>query len=162
MPFLSIVFSILAGILLLIGIVGSFVPVLPGPPIAWCGLLLAFFSQFNNIPLWCLIVTAVMTVAVAVFDMIMPARMTKKRGGSKGASFGCTIGIIVGLFLPPFGVLFCPFIGAFIGECLHSSGDIKLSLKSAWGAFLGFLCGTGIKLFTVIIFIIIFIVSFFK
>ena len=162
MSFLSIVFSVVAAILLLIGVIGSFVPMLPGLPIAWCGLLLAFFSQYNNIPLVCLIITAVVTVAVAVFDMIMPAKMTKKSGGSKGASIGCTIGIIAGLFLPPFGVLFCPFIGAFIGECIHSSGDLKLSLKSAWGAFLGFLCGTGIKLFTVIVFIIIYIVSFFK
>ncbi len=161
MDALSIIFTTIAGILLVLGVIGSFVPMLPGPPLAWIALLLSYFSKLNTIPLWWLIVTFVVTVIASVFDMIMPAKMTKSRGGSKVATLGCTIGIFVGLFLPPFGVLICPFAGAFIGECVNTKGDTKVSLKSAWGAFLGFLCGTGVKLFVVVIFIILYIVSFF-
>lgn len=159
---LELLLTILAGVCLVVGIIGSFVPMLPGPPIAWVGLLLAFFSDYNNIPLLCLIITCVVMIVVTVFDIIMPSKMTKKTGGSKAATWGCTIGIILGLFIPPFGILIFPFVGALVGELINTNADFKVSLKSAFGAFLGFLLGTGIKLFTVIVYIVIYIISFRK
>ena len=86
--------------------------------------------------------------------------MTNKIGGSKAATIGSTIGLIIGLFLGPFGIIAGPFLGALVGEMLHSRGDFATSIKSAWGSFLGFLLGTGMKMIAVGFFIWIFIRSF--
>ena len=86
--------------------------------------------------------------------------MTNKIGGSKAATIGSTIGLIIGLFMGPAGIILGPFLGALVGELIHSKGAFFTSLKSAWGAFLGFLLGTGIKMIAVGFFIWIFIRSF--
>lgn len=157
---ISIILSILAGVMLVIGFLGTFVPVLPGAPLAWIGLLLAYFSAYNNVTLFWLVITGIVAVAVSVIDNIFPIMMTNKSGGSKAATTGSTIGLIIGFFVGPLGIIFGPFLGALVGELIHSNGNFKLSLKSAWGAFLGFLLGTGLKMGAVLIFIWIFIISF--
>ena len=156
----SIVLCILAGLLLFLGFLGTFIPVLPGAPLAWLGLLVAYFSSFNQITIVYLIVTAVIAVAVSLLDNFLPVIMTNKIGGSKAATIGSTIGLIAGLFIGPAGIIAGPFVGALVGEMIHSRGDFATSLKSAWGSFLGFLLGTGIKMIAVGFFIWIFIRSF--
>lgn len=158
---ISIILCIIAGLILIVGFLGTFIPVLPGAPLAWFGLLICYFSVYNEISVLCLIITAVFAVAVSILDNIIPVYMTNKSGGSKAATRGSTIGLIVGFFAGPFGVIFFPFLGALIGELIHTEGNFSVSLKSAWGAFLGFLLGTGLKMATVITFIWIFIRSFF-
>ena len=158
---MNIAFSILAGILLLLGFLGTFVPVLPGAPLAWLGILLAFFSDYNEISFVILIVTAVAAVIVSILDNVLPVVLTNKIGGSKAATIGSTIGLIAGFFLGPAGIIAGPFLGALIGELINSNGDFFTSLKSAWGAFLGFVLGTGIKMITVGLFIWIYVRSFF-
>ncbi len=158
----DLILVILAGILLVVGFIGTFVPVLPGAPLAWVGLLLSFFSDYTEISILTLVITAIVAVLVSILDNIFPVLMTKKSGGSKAATTGSTIGLIFGLFAGPVGIIIGPFIGALIGELIHSSGDFKTSLKSAWGAFLGFLLGTGIKMASVAAFIIIFIGAIIK
>lgn len=157
---LSIFLTVLAAIFLLLGFLGTFVPVLPGAPLAWLGLLLIYFSSINEISILCLVITGVAAVLVSIFDNFLPVLMTNKIGGSKAATWGSTIGLIAGLFLGPAGIIAGPFLGALIGEMLHSRGDFGTSIKSAWGAFLGFILGTGIKMITVGFFIWIYIRSF--
>ena len=94
---ISLVLCIVAGVLLFVGFLGTFVPVLPGAPLAWAGLLAAYFSEYTDISLLCLIITAVIEVVVSITDNIFPVAMTKKFGGSKYATTGATIGLIVGL-----------------------------------------------------------------
>lgn len=158
--FLNLFLSILCGVLLVVGFIGTFVPVIPGVPLAWGGLLAAFFSDYNDISVVMLVCTGVFAVGVTVLDNFLPVIMTKRSGGSKAAVTGSTIGLIAGFFLGPAGVIFGPFVGALVGELIHSDCNFKQSLKSAWGAFLGFLSGTGIKMITVLIFVWIFIISF--
>ena len=86
--------------------------------------------------------------------------MTKKSGGSKAATWGSTIGLIIGLFAGPLGIIAGPFVGALVGELIHTDWNYSIAFKSAWGAFLGFLCGTGMKMIVVVIFLWIYIVSF--
>lgn len=155
----TIFFAVLAGLLLFIGLIGTVLPVLPGPPIAWAGLLSAHFSSNSRIAVWILIVTGLVALFVTFMDNIFPSMMTKKAGGSKAATIGCTIGLIVSFFLTPIFILIGPFIGAFVGEMIHDSSDSKRALKAAFGAFKGFLFGTGIKIITVMCFIWIFIWS---
>ena len=157
----TLFFAILAGILLLVGLIGTVLPVLPGPPIAWAGLLAAHFSSYSQIEIWILIATGIAAVFVTVIDNIFPSVMTKKAGGSKAATLGCTIGLIVSFFLGPIFILIAPFAGAFIGEMIHDSSDTKRALKAAFGAFKGFLLGTGLKIICVMCFIWLFLWSIF-
>ena len=157
----TLFFAILAGILLLVGLIGTVLPVLPGPPIAWAGLLAAHFSSYSQIEIWILIATGIAAVFVTVIDNIFPSVMTKKAGGSKAATLGCTIGLIVSFFLGPIFILIAPFAGAFVGEMIHDSSDAKRALKAAFGAFKGFLLGTGLKIICVMCFIWLFLWSIF-
>jgi hypothetical protein len=157
----TLFFAILAGVLLLVGLVGTVLPVLPGPPIAWAGLLAAHFSSYSQIEIWILIATGIAAIFVTVIDNVFPSLMTTKAGGSKAATWGCTIGLIAAFFLGPIFILIGPFVGAFVGEMIHDSSDSKRALKAAFGAFKGFLLGTGLKIITVMCFIWLFLWSIF-
>ena len=159
---LSIVLCIAAGVLLVVGCIGTFVPVLPGAPLAWAGLLAAYFSQYNSISILCLVITAVIAVFVSIADNFLPVTMTKKFGGSKYATSGATIGLIIGFFTGPWGIIFGPFLGALVGEFINKEGRSEGVFKAAFGAFMGFLLGTGLKMITVLAFIWIFVISFFR
>jgi uncharacterized protein YqgC (DUF456 family) len=159
---ISLILCVVAGILLLVGFIGTFVPVLPGAPLAWAGLLAAYFSDFNDISLVCLIITAVIAVVVSIVDNFFPVTMTKKFGGSKYATTGATIGLIVGFFTGPWGIILGPFIGALIGEWINKEGRNEGVFKAAFGAFMGFLLGTGLKMITVLGFIWVFVISFMR
>lgn len=142
---------IMAIILVLVGILGSVIPALPGPPLSWLGLLLLHFSTAADYSVTFLVVTALIAAIITVMDFVFPSLSTKKHGGSKAGIWGCNIGLVVSLFGLPFGpqgllgVIFWPFVGALVGEFLSGKHD-KTALCAAWGAFLGFLTGTGLKL----------------
>ena len=159
---MSVILCIVAGVLLLLGFLGTFVPVLPGAPLAWAGLLAAYFSEYTDISILCLIITAVIAVIVSVVDNIFPVAMTKKFGGSKYATTGATVGLIVGFFTGPWGIILGPFFGALIGEFINKEGRNEGVFKAAFGAFMGFLLGTGLKMITVLGFIWVFVISFFR
>lgn len=138
-------------ILILIGIVGSVVPGLAGPPFSWAGLLLLGLSTAADYALTFLIITAVVAVIITIMDYVVPSLSTKKHGGSKAGVWGCNIGLIISIVGLPFGpqgiigVIFWPFVGALVGELLGGKKS-REALRAAWGAFVGFLCGTGLKL----------------
>ena len=158
---ISIILCLVAGLLLLAGFLGTFVPILPGAPLAWAGLLAAHFSIYNDISILCLIITGVIAVLVSIADNIFPVTMTKKFGGSKYATTGATIGLIIGFFTGPWGIILGPFFGALVGELINKEGRNEGVLKAAFGAFMGFLLGTGLKMITVLGFILVFVISFF-
>ena len=157
----NILITIAAGIILVVGLIGTVVPVLPGVPLAWFGLLVAFFSSYNSVSIPTLVITGIIAAAVSIADNFIPAAMTKKFGGSKYAVRGSVLGMIIGFFIGPVGLVIGPFVGALIGELIHSNGNFNASLKTAVGSFAGFLFGTGLKLITTLCFIWIYIVSFF-
>ncbi|MCF8346800.1 MAG: DUF456 domain-containing protein [Bacteroidales bacterium] len=140
---------IIGGILLIIiGFLGSALPVLPGPPLAWAGYLLLRWSDKvtdnPNYSTWLWIMLAVVII-VTLLDYVVPVWGTKKWGGSKSGMIGATAGLFVGLFLGPPGIIIGPFAGAFIGELTTGKGEQE-ALRSGWGSFLGFLLGVGLKL----------------
>lgn len=144
---------ILSFILMIVGILGSFLPVLPGPPISWIGLLLLYLTQAVPINYTILSITLVIALLVAVLDYVIPAQGTKRFGGSKFGIWGTNIGLIVGLLAPiPFGFIIGPFLGAFVGEMIADSQDSKKALKAATGSFIGFLASTFMKFVVAIIF----------
>ena len=134
--------------LIIIGFIGSALPVIPGPPLSWAGYLLlkwtSYVSDNENYEtmLWIMLFFVIL---VTLLDYVVPVWGTKKWGGSKAGMWGATIGLIVGLFLGPIGIIVGPFLGAFIGE-LTTGKEQKEALRSGWGSFLGFLLGVGMKL----------------
>jgi len=159
---MDVFLAIVAGLLIISGIIGSVVPVIPGPPLGFFGLLVLHFTAYANFSLTFLIVFGIIAMAITVVDYFVPAWGTKKFGGTKYGRNGSMIGIFAGLFLfPPIGIILGPFIGAFIGELIHDSSDTTKALKSGFGSFVGFLLGTGLKLIISIIFTYYYIVELF-
>ncbi|POS02638.1 hypothetical protein Q361_103153 [Flavobacterium croceum DSM 17960] len=132
-------------ILCIVGIVGSFLPVLPGPVASWVGLLLLYLTDKVQNNYWVLGATLIVTITISILDYVIPAQGTKKFGGSKYGIWGTNIGLVVGLFIPPFGFILGPFVGAFVGELLYNSNDKKGALKAAIGSFIGFIVSTFMK-----------------
>lgn len=132
----------------MVGIIGSFIPVIPGPPLSWLGLLLLYNTEQVPFDPWFIVVTGIIALLATLLDYYLPVAGTKKYGGSKRGVWGAIIGLFVGVFFPilgPFGILIWPFLGAFLGE-LSQQKSQKNALRAAWGSFVGFLAGTLIKL----------------
>ena len=147
---------ILAFLCTIIGLIGSVLPALPGPPLSFAGLLLLLPCNDNDISATTIIATGIAATIITTFDFIAPAWLTKKKGGSKYGVLGATIGMFVGLFLGIWGVLFAPFAGALIGELLAKSTKEK-ALQMAFLSFAAFMLTTGIKVIYCIIMITIII-----
>lgn len=145
---------ILSLILMITGILGSFLPVLPGPPISWIGLLCIFFIKDIPFHYWLLGITLTITIVISILDYLIPAQGTKKFGGSTYGIWGTNIGLIVGLIAPiPLGFLIGPFVGALIGELLFDRGNLTRALKAATGSIIGFLVSTFMKFVVTICFL---------
>lgn len=142
---MEILLLIIGFLLVIVGILGSFLPALPGPPLSWLGLLCLYFIPGIEWNYWLLGITLFITLLAVVLDYVIPAQGTKRFGGSKYGIWGTNIGLIVGIFIPPFGFIIGPFIGAFIGEMIYNSSDSSRALKAATGSFLGFLASTFFK-----------------
>lgn len=142
---MEIILIILCGLLLLIGIAGSVLPVLPGLPLSYVGLLLLHFTTSYDFSITFLITWAVIIALIQVLDYYVPVWGTKRFGGSKKGVWGSMIGLLVGFFMGPWGIFLGPFVGAFIGERL-SHKDIQRSVQAAIGSFVGLLAGTIVKL----------------
>jgi len=146
---MDITLGILGAALVLVGFIGSILPIIPGPPISWAGLLLLKWTGYVNDhgaayenTLWILLFFVVL---VTILDYVVPIMGTKKFGGSKRGVWGATIGVVVGLFFGPLGIIIGPFLGAYIGEITTGKKE-KDALRAAWGSFMGFLLGVGLKL----------------
>lgn len=153
---MDIFLIILAGIFIVISIIGSIVPGLPGPPIGMIGVILLHITDKVDISLTTLIVCAVLTILVSILDYYLPIYSTKKIGGSKYAVRGSIIGMVVGFVFTPIGVILGTFLGAVIGELLNGS-DMVNSLKIGSVTFLGTILGLGIKLMLCCSFVFIYV-----
>ncbi len=144
--------AIVAIILGILGFIGCILPVIPGPPISWAGMLILFLwgggtdSAGASMSGTLLLTWFAITIAVTIVDYIVPAWFTKKFGGSKYASRGALAGLLIGLFFTPVGIIIGTIAGAFLAEMLLAHKDARRSFISAFGAFCGFICGTGLKL----------------
>lgn len=142
---MDILLIILGVFFILIGLAGCIVPIVPGPPLSYFGILLLHWTEKVQFDQKFLTTWALLVVGVTLLDFMVPIWGTKKFGGTKRGTWGATIGLILGLFLfPPIGIILGPFIGAVAGELTHSE-DLKKAIRSGLGSLLGFLLGTGLK-----------------
>ena len=128
------------------GLFGSFLPVLPGPSVSWVGLALLYFTKAVPANYWILGIALLVTIVISVLDYVIPAKGTKRFGGSSYGIWGTNIGLVVGILAPiPFGFLIGPFVGALIGELIYDFKDHNRALKAAAGSFVGFLASSFMK-----------------
>ncbi|TYA70203.1 DUF456 domain-containing protein [Seonamhaeicola marinus] len=154
---MDILLIVIAALFMILGIIGSFLPVLPGPLTSWVGLLILHFSDTVPMNRSFLIITLIVAILIWVLDYIIPAMGTKRFGGTKYGMIGTTIGLIVGLIAPiPFGIIIGPFLGAYIGELLNNT-DSKTAIKAAFGSFIGFITSTFMKFIVAIIYLGLFV-----
>lgn len=158
---MDIVLIILGAICLLLGLIGCIVPVIPGVPLAYLGLLLLHWTYLVQFTWQFLAMWAVITIVIQVLDFVIPVWGTKKFGGSKWGVWGSTMGLIIGIFMGSLGIIVGPFIGAVLGELLYfnrhplpnsseQSGQgntqFNKAIRAGIGSFIGFLTGTILKL----------------
>ena len=139
------VIFIIAFVLLILGLLGSIIPGLPGPPLSFIGILLIHFFTGTQFSTSFLLSWAVIVILVFLLDYFMQVWGVKKFGGGRKATIGTFLGLFMGLLFPPVGLLIGPFIGAFIGALLEVQDDTR-ALKVAIGSFIGFVTGTILKL----------------
>jgi uncharacterized protein YqgC (DUF456 family) len=141
---MELIWIILGALLIVIGLVGSFLPVIPGLPFSYAGLLVL---QILNQPFsltFMLVWLALVILLSFILDTVIPAWATKRSGGSPYAVTGSVVGLVAGLFFPPLGFVFGPLLGAFAGEIIAGQKSDR-ALKSALSAFAGFMAVTGLK-----------------
>ena len=132
--------------LMVLGILGSFLPILPGPSLSWIGLLLLYFTNAVPANYWILGISFLITLLISILDFLIPAKGTKKFGGSAYGIWGTNIGLIVGILAPiPFGFIIGPFVGAFVGELIYDSNNHRRALRAATGSFIGFVASSFMK-----------------
>ena len=141
---MELIIIIIGALLMLIGLAGAFLPVVPGLPFSYTGLLILQF-MYAPFSITFMIVWAVIVIVVGfILDNVIPAWATKKFGGSAYGVTGSVVGLIAGLFFPPIGFVIGPLVGAFAGEIIAGNKSDK-AFKSALGSFAGFMAATGLK-----------------
>lgn len=156
---MDIVLLIIAALLVIIGMLGSFLPVLPGVPLSWIGLLLLHLTDPVPVNYLFLGITLVVTLLMIVLQYLIPALGSRYFGGSKRGMVGATVGLIVGIFIPiPFGIIIGAFGGAFIGEVLNKS-ESRTAIRAAFGSFIGLLASSFTEFLVTAIFFILFCVK---
>lgn len=135
--------AILCGI---IGIVGSVIPVLPGPALSFVGLICAYLTDSSSIGESTLWLWGAITVVVSIMDYVLPGYFSKLFGGSKAGITGATIGVFVGMFFGPVGIIFGPFVGAVLGEMLNQQRTLDEAVKVGFGSLISFIVGSGLKI----------------
>ena len=139
-------FLLILGLLFcLIGIIGSFLPIIPGPVTSWLGILLLNLTSAVEFNLNFVLITFTVAVSVGILDYIIPILGVKKLGGSRSGQIGTTVGLIVALvILGPIGIIIGPFMGALLGE-MSTNKSFQNSLIPAFGSFIGVIAGSVIK-----------------
>lgn len=139
------IIALVSLIIMVVGIAGTFLPVLPGLILCFGGLLLYKFgadAPLNMAYIW---IFGILTLLSGILNYVIPAKTNRKYGGTRWGSIGSIIGTFAGMiFIPvPLGFLIGMFAGVFIGELLHDRSDRKKAWNSTKGAFIGFLYGAG-------------------
>ena len=156
----SILLIISAG-LIITGLIGSFLPIIPGPITSWFGLLAIYQIQDFSASKTLLTVTFIVAITIFIVDYFIPIIGSKYFGGSKYGIVGTSIGLLIGLLSPiPFGIIIGAFVGAIIGEYLGGK-SVSEGIKPAIGSLIGIITSSLIKFATSLTFSVIYIMLIF-
>jgi uncharacterized protein YqgC (DUF456 family) len=142
---LDLILLIIGLLLCLIGIIGSFLPIIPGPVTSWLGILLLNLTSVVEFNLNFVLITLTVAISVGILDYLIPVLGVKKLGGTRSGQIGTTLGLIIALIiLGPIGIIIGPFGGALLGE-ISTKKSLQDCIKPAFGAFIGVIAGSVIK-----------------
>jgi uncharacterized protein YqgC (DUF456 family) len=128
---------IIGSILMVLGIIGSIIPALPGPVLGYIGLVLLYFAKPGAISVWSLIVFGISMLMIIVIDYVAPILGAKFSGASKKGLIGAIAGSLVGIiFFPPMGIFLGALLGAFLGE-LAQGKEPGMAIKAGIGTIFG-------------------------
>lgn len=137
---------VLAAALIVGGLLGSILPVLPGIPMVFGGIwLVAAVDGYRHLGVWWLAGIGALGVAGIAIDFVASTLGAKRVGASRRALWGAALGTVVGMFFGIPGLLIGPFAGALIGE-LASGNSVLRATHVGVGTWLGLLFGTLVKL----------------
>ena len=150
---MDVLIYVLSFLLLVGGIAGCVLPILPGPPLGYAGLLLLHFTGRADFSTVQLVTWLIIVVILQVIDFITPLLGSKYTGGSEFGNRGCVAGTLIGMFFLPWGIIVGPFIGAVAGEMLGGS-DLALAIRAGVGSLIGFLVGRLLKVIVCFYFLV--------
>ena len=150
---MDILLMVLAFLLLVASIVGCVLPVLPGPPLAYAGILLLHLTDKIHFTTHQLVIWLVVVVELQVVDYITPLLGSKYSGGTSFGNRGCIAGTILGMFFMPWGLIIGPFVGAIAGEMMGGQ-DLAQAIRAGIGTLLGYLFGTLMKVVVCFYFVV--------
>jgi len=154
------VFLLLGGALVVLGIIGTVMPALPGAPVVFVGLLIAAWAEgFQKVGWFTLAVLAILTILSFVVDFFASAMGAKRVGASWAALFCAAVGAIVGLFFGLPGFILGPFVGAVAGE-YAARRNWRQASRVGLGTWIGMLLGIAGKLTLVFTMVGIFLTAY--
>lgn len=134
---------ILCAALIVAGLAGTVLPVLPGTVLVWGGILLgAWIDDFQRVGTTTLVVITVLAALAWVLDYVAGLLGARKAGASRQALLGAAVGTVAGLFMGVVGVLFMPLVGAALGEYLAQKDQtraVRVGVATWLGIMLGLL-----------------------
>ena len=158
---MTVLLWIIAGMLVVAGILGTVAPALPGPVLVFAGLLMAaWIDGFENVGWAPLTVLGVLTALSFVADIVAAGAGAKKAGASKQAVIGAAIGTIVGIFFGIIGIIAGPFVGAAAGEFL-AKRDLIRAGKVGYGTLFGLVLGAAMKIALALAMVGVFVTAYF-
>ena len=153
---------IISSLLIILGMAGSFMPILPGPLTSWFGLFIFNLIPTAEIESTILVITFIIAIIIFILDNLIPIYGSKYFGATKYGIIGASTGLVIGILSPiPFGILIGPILGALIGELIFNN-DLKKSIKSSIGVLIGFLASSLIKFVTCIAYLMIYLIQFWE
>jgi len=143
---MHLLWYVIAGALIVLGLAGTILPALPGLPLVFAGMLLAaWVDGFRLISAWTVGLLAVLTLVSIAVDIAATALGAKRVGAGKGAMFGAALGTLVGAFFSIPGLILGPFLGAMIAELLRGR-ELAHASRIGFGTWIGLAIGTALKL----------------
>jgi uncharacterized protein YqgC (DUF456 family) len=145
--------------LILLGLAGTVLPLLPGTLLVWSGVLLgAWIDDFTRVGVSTVVIISILAALAWALDFVAGLMGAKRAGASKLALVGAAIGTVVGIFMGLVGVLFMPLVGAAVGE-YWAQRDQQRAAKVAFATWVGLMLGMVAKVVLSFVMVGIFLVA---
>ncbi len=156
----SLLLWLLGAALVVVGIIGTVLPALPGPILVFAGLVLAAWADdFTKVGAFTLVLLGLMTAVTHIIELVATAKGAKHFGASRRAAIGAGLGALAGLFFGLPGLVIGPFIGAVVGEYTVQR-QLMPAGRAGLGAWIGLLVGMILKLGMIAAMLAVFLAAF--
>jgi uncharacterized protein len=143
---MTFIFWFLAATLIVIGLIGTVLPILPGTVLIFAGILVgAWADDFQRISLWVVGISGALTIVSIVADYLAGVLGARRLGASREAMIGAAIGTVLGVFTGFWGLLFMPLLGAAIGEFIVL-WDLRRAGQVGVATWVGMMVGMAVKI----------------